>query len=234
MLLSGRAVGSKIASGPVRVARDLSALADSRTGEVLVTETTTPDWEPVMKNAAAIVTNRGGRTCHAAIVARELGIPAIVGTSTATQVLQPGQKVTVSCAEGDTGNVYEGELEYAVERTDLTAMPRPNTRIMVNLGNPALAFKTALLPCDGVGLARLEFIINESIKAHPLALLHPDQVTDAGAREADKPTARGLRGRTRVLRPASVRVRRHHRRGVLSLALSWCECPISRATSMRR
>ncbi|MGA7966098.1 MAG: phosphoenolpyruvate synthase [Gammaproteobacteria bacterium] len=183
VLLSGRAVGSKIASGPVRVARDLSALADFQEGEVLVTETTTPDWEPVMKNAAAIVTNRGGRTCHAAIVARELGIPAIVGTSTATQVLQPGQKVTVSCAEGDTGNVYEGELEYAVERTDLTAMPRPNTRIMVNLGNPALAFKTALLPCDGVGLARLEFIINESIKAHPLALLHPDQVTDAGARE---------------------------------------------------
>jgi len=183
VILSGRAVGSKIASGPVRIARNLSALAEFQAGEVLVTDTTTPDWEPVMKNAAAIVTNRGGRTCHAAIVARELGIPAIVGTSTATRVLQPGQKVTVSCAEGDTGNVYEGELEYEVERTDLTAMPRPNTRIMVNLGNPALAFKTAMMPNDGVGLARLEFIINESIKAHPLALLHPDRVEDAGARE---------------------------------------------------
>ncbi len=184
VLLSGRAVGSKIAAGPVRIAHDLSALAQFRPGEVLVTGTTTPDWEPVMKDAAAIVTNRGGRTCHAAIVARELGIPAIVGTSEATRVLKPGQKVTVSCAEGDTGNVYEGELNYAVERTDLSALPRPQTRIMVNLGNPALAFKTALLPSDGVGLARLEFVINESIKAHPLALLHPERVTDAAARQA--------------------------------------------------
>ncbi|MGH9773241.1 MAG: phosphoenolpyruvate synthase, partial [Candidatus Acidiferrales bacterium] len=184
VILSGRAVGSKIASGPVRIARDLSALTEFKPGEVLVTDTTTPDWEPVMKDAAAIVTNRGGRTCHAAIVARELGIPAIVGTSEATRLLKPGQQVTISCAEGDTGNVYEGELEFEVERTDLSALPRPQTRIMVNLGNPALAFKTASLPCDGVGLARLEFIINESIKAHPLALLHPDQVTDAPARQA--------------------------------------------------
>lgn len=182
-ILTGRAVGSKIATGPVRVARDLSALAQFKPGEVLVTDTTTPDWEPVMKDAAAIVTNRGGRTCHAAIVARELGIPAIVGTSEATRVLQQGQVVTVSCAEGDAGNVYEGKLDYEVERTDLSAMPRPQTEIMVNLGNPALAFRTAQIPNDGVGLARLEFIINESIKAHPLALLHPDRVTDAKERE---------------------------------------------------
>ncbi len=183
LILTGRAVGSKIASGPVRVARDLSALSQFKPGEVLVTDTTTPDWEPVMKDAAAIITNRGGRTCHAAIVARELGIPAIVGTSDATRKLEQGQTVTVSCAEGDTGNVYEGELKFEVERTDLSALPRPKTRIMVNLGNPALAFKTALLPSDGVGLARLEFIINEAIKAHPLALLHPDRVTDRKARE---------------------------------------------------
>ena len=190
-ILTGRAVGSKIASGPVRVARDLTALAEFKPGEVLVTDTTTPDWEPVMKDAAAIVTNRGGRTCHAAIVARELGIPAIVGTSEATKVLKQGQAVTISCAEGDTGNVYDGELEFDVERTDLSALPRPETRIMVNLGNPALAFKTALMPSDGVGLARLEFIINESIKAHPLALLHPDRVTDAGAREQIDQLLRG-------------------------------------------
>ena len=182
-ILTGRAVGSKIASGPVRVAKDLTALSQFKPGEVLVTDTTTPDWEPVMKDAAAIITNRGGRTCHAAIVARELGIPAIVGTSEATRALEQGQTVTVSCAEGDTGNVYEGELKFEVERTDLSALPRPKTRIMVNLGNPALAFKTALLPSDGVGLARLEFIINEAIKAHPLALLHPDRVTDHKARE---------------------------------------------------
>ncbi len=182
-ILTGRAVGSKIASGPVRVAKDLSALSKFQPGEVLVTDTTTPDWEPVMKDAAAIITNRGGRTCHAAIVARELGIPAIVGTSEATRTLKQGQTVTVSCAEGDTGNVYEGELKFEVERTDLSALPRPKTRIMINLGNPALAFKTAMLPNDGVGLARLEFIINEAIKAHPLALLHPDRVSDHKARE---------------------------------------------------
>ncbi|MGH8273862.1 MAG: phosphoenolpyruvate synthase, partial [Gammaproteobacteria bacterium] len=176
VIVTGRAVGSKIASGKARVARDLSALHEFKSGEVLVAETTTPDWEPVMKEAAAIVTNRGGRTCHAAIVARELGIPAIVGTSEATQAIADGAIVTVSCAEGDTGNVYDGEVPFDIERTDLSALPRPATRIMVNLGNPALAFKTSFLPNDGVGLARLEFIINESIKAHPVALLHPDWV----------------------------------------------------------
>ena len=182
VLVEGRAVGARIASGSVRVARDLSALRDFKRGEVLVADTTTPDWEPVMKDAAAVVTNRGGRTCHAAIVARELGIPAIVGTSDATRVLQQGQTVTVSCAEGDTGRIYEGEVPFEIKRTDLATLPRPATRIMINLGNPAIAFKTSFLPNDGIGLARLEFIVNESIKAHPLALLHPERVSDAQAR----------------------------------------------------
>ncbi len=182
VIATGRAVGSKIASGKARIARDISALDQFKPGEVLVTDTTTPDWEPVMKEAAAIVTNRGGRTCHAAIVARELGIPAIVGAGDATRSLEQGQMVTVSCAEGDTGKVYKGEIPFDVERTDLSSLPRPSTKIMVNLGNPALAFKTSFLPNDGVGLARLEFIVNESIKAHPLALLHPEKVTDSEAR----------------------------------------------------
>ncbi|UEM06310.1 phosphoenolpyruvate synthase [Skermanella rosea] len=177
-LASGRAVGGRIACGPVRVVTDAHHLASFRPGEVLVADTTTPDWEPVMKTAAAIVTNRGGRTCHAAIVARELGIPAVVGAEHATEALADGQTVTVSCAEGDTGIVYDGVVPFRVERIDLTRLPRPRTRIMVNLGNPDQAFQTARLPVDGVGLARMEFIIAESIKAHPMALIHPERVED--------------------------------------------------------
>jgi pyruvate,water dikinase len=142
---------------------------------------TTPDWEPVMKTAAAIVTNRGGRTCHAAIVSRELGIPAVVGTGNghgATSRIQEGQIVTVSCAEGDVGKVYKGEVPYEVEKTNLAGLERPKTKIMVNLGNPEIAFKTSFLPNDGVGLARMEFIINEYIKIHPMALIHPEKVKD--------------------------------------------------------
>ncbi len=182
-LASGRAVGSRMAGGAVRVVRDARHLCAFRPGEVLVADTTTPDWEPVMKTAAAIVTNRGGRTCHAAIVARELGIPAVVGTGNATDVLREGCPVTVSCAEGDTGRVYDGALPFHVERTDLGSLPRPQTRIMVNLGNPDQAFQTAALPVDGVGLARMEFIISETIKVHPMALVHPDRVEDAAERE---------------------------------------------------
>ena len=137
-----------------------------------------------MKTAAAVVTERGGRACHAAIVARELGIPAIVGTGDATSRLVTGATVTVSCAEGDAGRVYAGEAEVRVESTDFTDLRRPRTRIMVNLGNPDLAFRTAMLPSDGVGLARMEFIISESIKAHPMALVHPERVTDPDARAA--------------------------------------------------
>jgi pyruvate,water dikinase len=136
-----------------------------------------------MKTAAAIVTNRGGRTCHAAIVARELGIPAVVGAERATSALTEGQVVTVSCAEGDTGMVYDGAVPFRVERLDLSQLPRPRTRIMVNLGNPDQAFQTARLPVDGVGLARMEFIISESIKAHPMALIHPDRVEDGAERD---------------------------------------------------
>lgn len=183
VLITGRAVGSKAASGQAKVITSLAKLDSFKAGEVLVADTTTPDWEPIMKQAAAIVTNRGGRTCHAAIVARELGIPAVVGTETATQSLKDGQLLTISCAEGDTGKVYEGKVPFRIERTDLSSLPRPKTHIMLNLGNPALAFKTSFLPNDGVGLARLEFIINESIKAHPLALLHPERITDRAERE---------------------------------------------------
>jgi len=181
-LVQGRAVGMRIASGRVHVIGGVDRLPDFQPGEVLVADTTTPDWEPVMKTAAAIVTNRGGRTCHAAIIARELGIPAVVGTGNATTVLETGQTVTVSCAQGDNGAVYPGALPFEVERTDLSGLPRPATRIMINLGNPEVAFATAFLPNDGVGLARMEFIINEYIKAHPMALLHPGRVQDAGER----------------------------------------------------
>lgn len=176
VLARGRAIGEKIATGAVRVIRDLKALGTFRPGEVLVADTTTPDWQPVMKTAAAIVTNRGGRTCHAAIVARELGVPAVVGAEDATEVLTTGQRVTVSCAEGEVGRVYDGALAFDVEALDLAKVPRPATKVMVNLGNPDLAFRTAMLPNDGVGLARMEFIINEAIGVHPMALAHPERV----------------------------------------------------------
>ena len=176
--VTGRAVGEKIASGRVHVILDTAHLKDFRPGEILVAETTTPDWEPVMKTAAAVVTDRGGRTCHAAIIARELGIPAVVGTSGATEELITGETATVSCAEGNTGRVYGGVVPFHIERTPVSDMPRPHTKIMVNLGNPDLAFKTSFLPNDGVGLARMEFIVTESIQAHPMALLHPERVDD--------------------------------------------------------
>ena len=180
---TGRAVGAKIAAGNARVICDLDHLKYFRPGEVLISDTTTPDWEPVMKTAAAIVTNRGGRTCHAAIIARELGIPAVVGTGEASRVVNDGDLVTVSCAEGDVGRVYPGKLEYNIEQTDLSDLQRPSTEIMINLGNPEIAFKTSFLPNDGVGLARMEFIINEYIRAHPMALLHPERIEDEQERE---------------------------------------------------
>ncbi len=182
-LARGRAVGTKIAAGRARIIADAQHLSEFRPGEVLVADTTTPDWEPVMKTAAAIVTNRGGRTCHAAIVARELGIPAVVGAEGATERLSDGMSVTVSCAEGDVGMVYEGEVPFEIQTTDLSGLPRPATAIMVNMGNPELAFKSSFLPNDGVGLARMEFIINQYIKAHPMALLHPERVQDAQERD---------------------------------------------------
>jgi len=178
VLLRGRAVGTKIGVGKARVINDVKNLGDFQAGEVLVADTTTPDWEPIMKTAAAIVTNRGGRTCHAAIVSRELGIPAIVGSGDATTVLKTGQEISISCAEGETGNVYEGILDFDIEQTDLGQLGHPKTKIMMNLGDPDQAFSLASLPVDGVGLARMEFIINEYIKVHPMALKHPEKVDD--------------------------------------------------------
>ncbi len=182
ILAEGRSVGEKIATGKARLITDVAHLNEFKPGEVLVADTTTPDWEPVMKTAAAIVTNRGGRTCHAAIISRELGVPAVVGTGTGTTTVPAGDLVTVSCSEGDTGRIYAGEVPFKIDRTDVGEIPRPKTKIMINLGNPDLAFKTSFLPNDGVGLARMEFIISESIKAHPLALVHPERVTDPEAR----------------------------------------------------
>ena len=190
VLITGRAVGEKIGSGSVRVIRDVHRLADLQSGEILVTDKTDPDWEPVMKRAAAIVTNRGGRTCHAAIVSRELGLPAIVGSLRGTEVLKNGQPVTVSCAEGDTGVVYDGLLPFHVRKTSLTDLRRPKTRIMMNVGNPDEAFSLCQIPNDGVGLARMEFIISNFIKVHPLALIHYDQISDPDVRrEIDELTA---------------------------------------------
>jgi len=182
VLVSGRAVGEKIAAGTVRVIRDKHELQSFEPGAVLVADTTTPDWEPVMKTAAAIVTNRGGRTCHAAIVARELGVPAVVGASEATDKLIPGSSVTVSCAEGDVGRVYDGSVPFEITRIELDELTRPHTAVMVNLGNPDLAFKTGMLPNDGVGLARMEFIISEQIGIHPMALAAPETITESKTR----------------------------------------------------
>lgn len=191
ILVEGRSVGEKIAAGKARLVGNISDLSQFQPGEVLFADITTPDWEPVMKTAAAIVTNRGGRTCHAAIVARELGIPAVVGAGDATSKVATGGEVTVSCAEGDTGRVYKGIIGYDIERTEVAELPRPATKIMINLGNPDLAFQTSFLPNDGVGLARMEFIINELIKVHPLALIHPDRVKD---QDAQRSIDRLLRG----------------------------------------
>ncbi|MEJ0047687.1 MAG: phosphoenolpyruvate synthase [Rhodospirillales bacterium] len=184
VLATGRAVGEKIVAGKVRVITDVHDLATFQPGEVLVSDTTSPDWEPVMKTAAAIVTNRGGRTCHAAIVARELGVAAVVGAANVTDTLRTGMMVTVSCAEGDVGRIYEGSIPFETTEVSLTGLERPQTAIMVNLGNPDIAFRTSMLPNDGVGLARMEFIIGEHIGVHPMALAAPEKLTDPVAAAA--------------------------------------------------
>ncbi len=193
VLVTGRSVGEKIATGPVRVIRSAEFIGQFNAGEILVTDKTDPDWEPIMKKAAAIVTNRGGRTCHAAIVSRELGVPAIVGTEHGTEILQDGQVVTVSCAEGDTGFVYEGRLPFEVQRTNLKALARPRTKVMLNVGNPEEAFSLSFIPNDGVGLAREEFIITTYIKVHPMALLDYDRLTDAGVKAQIEQLTAGYR-----------------------------------------
>lgn len=179
LLVSGQSVGEKIAVGPVRHIQSIQELDTFNDGDVLVTDKTDPDWEPIMKRAAAIVTNRGGRTCHAAIVSRELGVPAIVGTECGTERLVDGAAVTVSCAEGNTGHVYDGRLPFTVETTDLAGMPRPRTKIMINVGNPDEAFGLSFLPTDGVGLARMEFIISNHIRVHPMALVEFSRLQDS-------------------------------------------------------
>ncbi|MEL7038193.1 MAG: phosphoenolpyruvate synthase [Cyanobacteria bacterium J06592_8] len=177
-LVTGRAVGDRIGQGPARVILDINQMDQFKPGEILVTNKTDPDWEPILKKASAIVTNLGGRTCHAAIIARELGIPAVVGCGDATTVLQTGQAVTVSCAEGEEGHVYEGLLPFEVEETVLDHLPKTRTKMLMNVGNPQEAFRLAAMPVDGVGLARLEFIIANQIKVHPLALIHFNQLQD--------------------------------------------------------
>jgi pyruvate, water dikinase len=178
VLIEGRAIGQKIGAGAVRVLSSVDAMHEFVPGEVLVADMTDPDWEPIMKRAAAIVTNRGGRTCHAAIIARELGIPAVVGTGSATRELSDGREVTVSCAEGDTGFIYEGRLDFTVESTELAEMPEIDVKIMMNVGTPDQAFAFSRLPNAGIGLARLEFIINRQIGIHPKALLELDQLDE--------------------------------------------------------
>jgi pyruvate, water dikinase len=183
-LTQGRSVGTAIGTGIARVIEDVSQIGLFKPGEVLVTNKTDPDWEPIMKIASAIVTDRGGKTCHAAIIARELGIPTIVGCIDATHAISSGEEITVSCAEGDTGNVYGGILPFQVESVELDRLPPRPIEVLANVGNPEEAFKASSLPVDGVGLARLEFIIANHIKVHPLALIHFDQLVDDLARSA--------------------------------------------------
>ena len=190
VLAHGRAIGQKIGTGPVRLVHNISEMDKVQPGDVLVTDMTDPNWEPVMKRASAIVTNRGGRTCHAAIIARELGIPAVVGCGDATEHLKEGTLVTVSCAEGDTGHIYDGLLETEVTEVERGTMPQIKTKIMMNVGNPQLSFDFCQLPNDGVGLARLEFIINNNIGVHPKAILDYPNV-DADLKKAVESVARG-------------------------------------------
>ncbi|NCQ03629.1 MAG: phosphoenolpyruvate synthase, partial [Cyanobacteria bacterium] len=183
VLITGRAVGEMIGQGLARVILNVHQIGEFKAGEVLVTNKTDPDWEPIMKKASAIVTNQGGRTCHAAIIAREMGIPAIVGCGNATGMLKTGQDITVSCSEGEEGRVYSGLVPFDIIETQLDNLPKTRTKILMNVGNPEEAFKLASIPCDGVGLARLEFIIANQIKAHPLALMKFDELTDETAKK---------------------------------------------------
>ena len=178
VLTEGRSIGGRIGAGAARVVSGLDEMEHVQPGDVLIPDMTDPDWEPIMKRASAIVTNRGGRTCHAAIIARELGVPAVVGCGDATEAIQDGQDVTVSCAEGDTGFIYEGKLKFELSRIELKSMPEVPIKIMMNVGNPDRAFDFCQIPNEGVGLARMEFIINNMIGIHPRALLEFDQLND--------------------------------------------------------
>jgi len=175
-ILTGAPVGARIASGKSRVIMDAKHINQFQKGEILITDMTDPDWEPIMKIASGIITNRGGRTCHAAIISRELGIPCIVGTNVATSKIKTGQVITLSCAEGERGFVYDGKVKYTIKKTNLHNFKKPKTKIMLNLGSPDIAFKTSFIPNDGVGLAREEFIINDHIQIHPMALIHYNEI----------------------------------------------------------
>jgi pyruvate,water dikinase len=191
VITKGTSVGNKIGKGKVCKIMDIKDIGTFTKGDVLVTEMTDPDWVPIMKSASAIVTDKGGRTCHAAIVSRELGVPCVVGTANATQKIANGDFVTVSCAGGDEGIVYQGNLKFEINKTDIKNLPRPKTKIMMNIGSPDLAFEYSLIPNDGVGLAREEFIIDSHIKIHPLALLHFDKITDPKTRAVINDLTRG-------------------------------------------
>ena len=184
LLCSGRAIGASVSSGVARILRHPSEIHRFERGDLLVTERTDPDWEPILKRASGVITNQGGRTCHAAIIAREMGITAIVGAGDATECIDDGALVTASCCEGDQGHVYRGAIPFSVEEYELGDLPTTRTQILINIGNPEEAFHHAAIPCDGVGLARLEFIIANQIRVHPMALLRPDRLTDPAERQA--------------------------------------------------
>lgn len=196
VLCKGKSVGNKIGAGKANVLRDAKEIDDFKPGDVLVTEMTDPDWVPIMRMAKAIVTNRGGRTCHAAIVSRELGIPCVVGTNDATEKVKNGQAITVSCAEGEDGLVYDKILKFERHVTDASRFAKPKTKIMMNVGNPDEAFELSFIPNDGVGLAREEFIITNSIKVHPMALLHFDHITEPKLRQQIEDMTRGYKNKT--------------------------------------
>jgi len=193
LIVKGAAVGAKIAAGKTNVIKSVKEIQKFKAGEILVTDMTDPDWEPIMKIAGGIITNRGGRTCHAAIVSRELGIACIVGTEEATKKIKTGQNITISCAEGEVGYVYEGILPFEVKKTNLKKLKRPKTKIMMNVGQPDVAFSASFIPNDGVGLAREEFIINNHIKIHPLALLHFNKLKDKRAKKIIKDLTEGYK-----------------------------------------
>ncbi|MGV8087112.1 MAG: phosphoenolpyruvate synthase [Candidatus Woesearchaeota archaeon] len=186
LIARGKSVGERIGAGPANIIKNVHDIGQFKKGQVLVTEMTDPDWEPIMKIASAIVTNRGGRTCHAAIISRELGIPCVVGTIDGTEKIKQGQDITVSCAEGDAGNIYEGRLDFEIHKTDLQNIPKTRTKIMMNCGNPEEVFDLSFIPNEGVGLAREEFIIMSYIRAHPLALLHYNDQTEEVKKQIDE------------------------------------------------
>jgi pyruvate,water dikinase len=188
VIVEGQAVGQKIGSGVVNKILDVKDITKFKKGEVLVTTMTDPDWEPIMKIASAIITDKGGRTCHAAIVSRELGIPCVVGTETGSQKLKTGMKITVNCSDGEIGKIHKGLLKYDIEKTNIGILKKPKTKIMMNIGEPDLAFSSSFIPNDGVGLARLEFIINNTIKIHPLALINYKNQKGAVKKEIDNIT----------------------------------------------